>query len=466
MHSRAWRAMPSDGHARAVGGQSLVSTMTLFENPILLARQVGTLYRAVLAWENRLRRGEIDESGPFIDKPILTERGTFHEIRDLSEPEPRKLGWARWVFRLAEARVNARLLATIAQAYRVDRHKIERPEPIEITLCEALRRTLCRPAERLLWVEVLAANGAPYARLCVEHAVRRDEIARRAGFLSAEQLTAPASELAMLAESMLQATDAAYRDLVPTRLDRWLDAALAVGADRGWPTQLNPRTIQGLLGDGAWVDGLDLPPRILPVRIAASSFGRALAELGAAIVEASAPKHEPFVVAHDPYGLYRHAVGALCAQLTTFERWQKDSLHLSRAQSKDQARVSLVSQLIHARTTALAVCLWDRARAGLVAITQDFEPLCQRALGFVLPTGLAAVVPRLRADAGQHLVGQWLASRWTRELVAQFDEDWYRNPRGIEAVRDRLSGVLPSTVGQDEASTCLAAFAARFNDAL
>jgi hypothetical protein len=458
--------MPSQANTPAVGDEWLVSTMTLFENPILLARQIGALYRAVVSWEDRLRLGDIDESGPFVGRPALTERGAFHAIRDLSEPEPRKLGWARWAFRLAEARVNAQLLAAIARAYRVEQHRIEHPEPLEITLCEALRRTLHHPAERGLWAGVLAANSAAYARFCVEQAIRRDEIARRAGFLSAEQLTAPASELVTLAERMLQATDAAYRDLVPTRLDRWLDAALAIGADRGWPAQLNPRTIQGLLGDGTWVEGLDLPTRGLPVRIAASSFARGLAELGAAIVEACAPKHEPFVVAHDPYGLYRHALGALCAQLTALADWQQDSLHLSHAQAKDQARVMLVSQLIDARTAALAVCLSDRARAGVVAVTEDFDPLCQRALGFMLPSGLAAVVPRLRVDAGQRLVGQCLASRWMRDLVAQFDEDWYRNPRGIEAVRDRLSAVLPCTVGPDELSTCLVAFTARFNENL
>jgi hypothetical protein len=443
-----------------------VSVMTLFENPFLLARQVGTLYRSVSSWEDRLGRGDIDESGPFIDRPALTERGAFQAIRDLPEPEPHKLQWARWAFRLADARVNAQLIASIARAYRVDQHKIERPEPTETTLCEALRRALCRPPERWLWAEVLEANSASYARLCIEHAVRRDEIARRAGFPGAEQLTAPASGLATMAERMLEATDAAYRDLVPTRLDRWVDAALAIGAERGWPAQLNPRTIQGLLVDGAWVEGLDLPQRNLPMRIAASSFARALGVLGTAIVAACAPKHESFVVAHDPYGLYRQALGALCAQLTASASWQRDSLHLSHAEARDQARAMLVSQLIHARTTALAVCLWDRASAGVVAVTSDFERLCHRAIGFVLPRGLAAVVPRLRADAGQHLVGQWLAGRWERDLVGQFDEDWYRNPRGIEAVRDHLSGVLPSAVGQDELSTCLGAFTARFNDAL
>ncbi len=440
--------------------------MTLFENPIQLAKQTKDLYAAVCQWQYRLRQGDIDETGPFIGKPALTERDVFRAISELSEPEPIKRAWTRWAFRLTEARVNAQLLAATAQAYRVDLHQLERPEPVEITLCELLHRTLNRPNERLLWFSALSANTRRLRRLALELPARQNEIARRAGFASAAELTAPTNDLASAAERLLSATDDVYRDLVPNEFAPWLDAALAICADQGWPAQLNPRTLQPILGGREWLDGLELPPRAIPAPIAASSFARGMYQLGSAIQAAAVPKQEPFVIANDPYGLYRHTLGCLCAQLASSTRWQLDALSLSRTHARKQARAMLVSQLIYARTSALAVLLWDRSCQSASSANNDFEELSHRALGFALPLGLCGVVPRLHVDAGQRLVGQWLASRWSRDLIAEFDEDWFRNPRGIEAVRERLSRVLPTTVDKDELSTSLKSFVTGLHEAL
>jgi hypothetical protein len=440
--------------------------MTLFENPIQLAKQARDLYAAVCQWQYRLRLGDIDETGPFIGKPPLTERDAFRVIAELSEPVPIKQAWTRWAFRLTEARVNAQLLAAMAQAYRVELHQLEQPEPVETTLWELLHRTLNRPNERLLWVSALSVNTRRLRRVALELPARQNEIARRAGFTSAAELTAPAEDLPGWAERLLLATDDVYRDLIPHEFAPWLDAALAISADRGWPAQLNPRTLQPILGSREWLDGLELPPRAIPAPIAASSFARGLYQLGSAMHAAAMPKQEPFVVANDPYGLYRHTLGCLCAQLTSSTQWQLDVLSLSRPHAAKQARAMLVSQLIYARTSALAVLLWDRSCQSASSANRDFEELSHRALGFAMPLGLCGVIPRLHVDAGQRLVSQWLASRWRRNLIAEFDEDWFRNPRGIEAVRERLSRVLPTSVDKQELSTSLDAFVTDLQEAL
>jgi hypothetical protein len=56
------------------------------------------------------------------------------------------------------------------------------------------------------------------------------------------------------------------------------------------------------------------------------------------------------------------------------------------------------------------------------------------------------------------MVGQWLSVRWARELIDQFDEDWHRNPRAIEAVRDRLAQVPPIALEEAELTAALGAF--------
>jgi hypothetical protein len=461
--------MPLSGHANVTLSRptSPRSIMTLFDNPIRLAQEVRELRRAVAMWQHRLHQGDIDASGPFIGKPELTVRAAFSAIADQNEPAAVKQAWNRWVFFLTDYRVNAPLLAAMAQAYRVERHKLERPEPIQLSLEEMLRRTLTLPGEREIWSAFLADHGWTLQSLVIELVVRQNELARRAGFSSCRELTAPTVDLKPHLDRMLAETADLCRAMVPTKLGSLLDAALATNATLGWPAQLQPRTVQSLLGTNReWFKGLDLAARRLPAPIAASSFVRALWILGDAVAEAAAPKNEPFVIAHDPYGLARHTAGALFARLTTSARWQRDILSLSPAKAREQARMLLVSQLIHARTMALCVCVRDSAVGGLTAALAGFEEQCHRTLGFVLPRGLAAILPRLRVDIEQRLVGQWLAAQLTRRLVAEFDEDWFRNPRGIEAVRDHLSRVHPISVSKEEASGGLDAFVAGFAGAL
>lgn len=427
-----------------------MDNMALFENPFLLANQVRDLWRAISNWKHRLHSGDIDPSGPFVGKPLLTEREGFRQIRESNEPPALKQAWSRWAFRLTEARVNAPIVAALAQAYHLDLHRIERPEAMEITLQELLHRTLRRPAERSLWAGALADRAATCQSLSIELVLRRDEIARRAGYSDADELTLPAEELSRVATGLISATDDIYREVVPQSLAGWLDHAMALPADQGWPAQLTARSVQSILGGAGWTDGLEPLARTLPRPIAPASFVRALYHLGEAIAESAAPRHEPFVIAQDPYGLNRHTLGALCASLATSPRWHKDVLGLSRDGAREQSRALWISQLVHVRTTALAFLVQQRARQGATAVREQFDELSHQALGFVLPSGFAGFLPRLRSEIGQRLIGPCLASHWVGDLVSEFDEDWFRNPRGIEAVRERLARISNASVEPNE----------------
>jgi hypothetical protein len=55
------------------------------------------------------------------------------------------------------------------------------------------------------------------------------------------------------------------------------------------------------------------------------------------------------------------------------------------------------------------------------------------------------------------LLGPVLAHRFHHFLVSEFDEDWFRNPRGIEHVRASLDQVPQRFVKFEDAKTALEA---------
>lgn len=419
--------------------------MDLFENPIALAQKVQQLHRAVVRWQQAMRRGHIDESGPFIGKPELTTREAFRQIRETNQAEPLRSAWLRWAYYLSDARVNAASYAALASAYASEQHWIERPEPARLTLRDLAARLLERGGERGLWADQFAANASRARSLALEQVTRREEMANRAGLQGALGVTLPDVDLLAWVERTLVSTESVYRELAPTQLERWLDAALALSAQRGWPAQITPATLQSLLGSREWIDGLDLEARSLPKPLAASSFARGLGHLGSAMLSAAAPSREPYVIAHDPYGLWRHNTGALLARLTTSEIWQARQLGLSKPVAREQARALLLSELISLRVKALAVLVAERALHSAASFERSFAELSERCLGFCLPLGFAGVMPKIRVNAGQRLIGHCLSVEWTSKLVAEFDSDWFRNPRAILATRDTIQRVLPIT---------------------
>jgi Co/Zn/Cd efflux system component len=170
---------------------------------------------------------------------------------------------------------------------------------------------------------------------------------------------------------------------------------------------------------------------------------------------ASVPKREPYVIAHDPYGLYRHVTAALLAGLVTSPIWQARQLRLSEAHAREQARTMLLASLLGLRMNVLSLLLAEQARRSSAHLEKSFAELSDRCLGFCLPDGWAGILPRIRANDGQRLLGRCLAVEWSHRLVAQFDNDWFRNPQAILAIRDTLNRVLPiaPTSEQAESST-------------
>ncbi|MGC4065632.1 MAG: hypothetical protein QM784_13490 [Polyangiaceae bacterium] len=354
--------------------------------------------------------------------------------------------------------MNGSSYAALAHAHRVERHSVEWKTPLDVTPSELLFRMLSNAEERSFFFDALSARTTRVQELVFELWARRTELARRAGFEDSEAIESPGIDMGTFAAQLLDRTRDLHRQLVPPTLSDLLDHALARSADAGWPAQLNARSLSRLLGDDAWLHGLPITLSKLPSAIAPASFCRGLARLGAGMVDASAPSNQPFVVAHDPNGLLRRTTGALLGALPRSAPFLRRALDLSSARARTHARALAVSSLIQTRLLALACLIRARVRTSGNQTRSEFEALSEDTFGFAFPRSLCGVVPRLHSDSGQRLLGPLLSSLWCERLVAEYDEDWFRNPRGIEAVRERIEVVPETSVTQEHAECALTTY--------
>jgi hypothetical protein len=436
--------------------------MSLFEDPISLDRTVEQLSLACKNYDARLMQGDIVYSGPFTHTPQLTTRDAFREIREAPLPESLKRAWLKWAFYLTDARVNASHRAAIVELYRVTRHKIEGLAPDELTLRELLHRTLTQRGERGFYFNAFVENALPCATRISELWARRVEVARRGGFANLDEIETPTTDIEGLAEQFLNLTDDIYAELVPQSLEGLLDCALAIEALDGWPGKLTPRTLRSLLGSEDWLSGISLRILRLPQPYTATSFCRALARVGAAIIDARAKGQVSFVVSNDPSGLARRQFGALLGSLPQNGNYLRRSLGLSPHESERQARLLTISALIRARTSALSLLLRQKLCRSARECFGEYTALFHRTFGFATAAPIVGVFPRLHSDGAARFLGPALARELHTQLVTSFDEDWFRNPRAIESLSDDLSHPPATTIERAAAERAVSALAQSF----
>ncbi|WP_437278968.1 hypothetical protein WME90_48495 [Sorangium sp. So ce375] len=365
-------------------------------------------------------------------------------------PDPTGLAapLADWVYTLTLERVVWADRVRLAAAWHAASLTIDLPETAQLSPYEARLRLLADPtsAGRQLFAEALARGSgavADAARILVE---RRHEAARR---LAEEDLRAieipcdpPGGALAA-AEALLRRTEPVI-ELEPT----W-HAALgrAVGRDAasGWPARLGPRWIEELFRATKLTEGLAIDLGPLPRPLGAASFARALARFGAALARASARARGPFALSHAPFDLRQARRAALFGGLVADPVFCARALGLGRGRALDQARATARSLVLSLRLDAATVSLVfgagvDGGGHVLLRASRDrsdrFEETTARALGAPIPGALAGVVPALDPGAAVRLAGALLAARDRRSLIERFDEDWFRNPRAAESLRD------------------------------
>lgn len=412
-----------------------------FQDPFELNRRLLRVATSWRSWRRALRSGQLSPLATFeLERPCLGQSCFTRLSEDSSGFNPLREPLMRWVYRLAEQRINQAVLLERERLLRLN--PIQFPqEKIEVNLAE-FRKGLIMPrsgAQQRLGVreEMLRSLGRASSDLSAINELlwqRRLEIGKRMGLNSPSELELPCPEAPSLAKSWLELSEPLYASLNIKTLSQWIEAALDLRSDHGWPAKLSPSSLKGLIQQGDFLRGISLDPGPLPEALGGASFLRALARLGAAWHDAAASSSQPFVIAHEPYGLRRRAVGARTALLALNAGFLRRTLGLSGPRLSAQLRASAISCLLHSRLAALKLLLREPALRGH-KFHEVFEELSFQCFGFPISRALRGGLFQLHTDDAQRFLGLYGAASSGAALQAEHDEDWFRNPRGIDAQR-------------------------------
>lgn len=404
-------------------------------SPIEMDRQIARAFAQWRAWRARLEVAADAEDDPLAYfRPILG-LSFFRRLGELPESDPLREPLRRWIYRLAEQRIDHAVLTRLAQEWHLERPHPETPGHRAQTAVGLRERSLSDPPRREIWTRLWLEAAAPISAVSIDLWQRRREIARRMGLEGPESIESPGAGIREAARRVANATRDRIRELRLGSLPAFIELALGRDVAGTWPGRLTPGHLLDFFRDGELLRSLDLEPSALPASLGAASTQRALGSLGAAWLEALAPRDQPFVIAHDPYGLKRHQAAASFALLPLNDRFLTRHFDVpAHARTDAQRRLAQVALLELARA-AFRVELRARALEGESAFREAFRELAQRDLDLSLPPQAAGVVFPLGIEDEQRFVGLLLAAHEHQRLVEVHDEDWFRNPRAIEQLR-------------------------------
>lgn len=264
-----------------------------------------------------------------------------------------------------------------------------------------------------------------------------------------------------LANVALDVTDGAFHAEYPAaRETDWLSLvrqSVAREAGEGWPARVHPRWLLELFDAGRPFHGVALgAPHIDAELVGASTFARALGQLGRAFALADRPSGTPWSLVRCPRDplVSRHA--ALFASVLLEPAFHRRKLGLGRDRAARQAKEIGRAALIWLRVAALRALAWPLlgTRAGL----RDYEDLAERALGRPMRGNLLGVVPRLRPEDLEVPSAMLEATLLRNQLRDRFDEDWFDNPGALEQLRHLQHSLLsarptPPTVPELQTAT-------------
>ena len=405
-------------------------------HPIEVDRRLSRAWRSWISWKLGARQpGDEDDAHPLAAYRSVTGLSLFRRLGEMPESDPLRAPMRRWVFRLAEQRINQPALSALArERHRESRHP-DVPERGSVSFRTVLTRALGDVPRREGWSRVLLAYAPPVSERAIELWQRRRVVARRLGLTHPGELEAPLPNVAGLADTLAVVTRERVAELELGSLAGYFERALGADVPAAWPARLSPQRILDYFRDGDLLRALDLEVAPLPPSLGAASFGRALGQLGAAWYEALAPTDQPFVIAHDPYGLGRHQAAALFMLLPLNARFARRHLDVSARAWPDVQRRLAQLWLLDLAVTALRVRLRPHALRGEQAFREAFAELSHRDLTLSLPRTSAGALFPLGVEDEQALLGKLLAPSRVEALVAAHDEDWFRNPRAIEQLR-------------------------------
>jgi hypothetical protein len=404
-------------------------------NPVALDRQLARAFAAWRGWRERQHQGsEADDDALSLFRPI-TGLELFRTLNELPEYDPLRLPLQRWVYRLAEQRINHGVLTQLARERQREREHSDAPGRVAVSRAEMLRRVLSDAPRAEIWMRLFLEDAHAPSAVVVNLWQRRREIARRMGLDGPGHIESPASNIAEVARQFAATAGERIRELRIKSPSAFVQLALGRDVPGSWPARLSPNRLLDYFREADLLHSLDLRAPDLPRSYGAASFGRALGILGGAWLEALAPLDQPFVIAHDPYGLKRHEASALFALLPLNARFLHRHLEIPPHALADVQRRLAQIWLLDLATAAYRVRLRPHALGGEQEFREAFTELGHRDLNLSLPEQATGVLFPLGVEDEQAFVGRLLAARRELALLDEHDEDWYRNPRAVEQLR-------------------------------
>ena len=405
-------------------------------NPIEIDRQLRRARASWLAWKLREdpRESAADQQ-PLAAYRSVTGLALFRRLGEMPEHDPLRTPLRRWVYRLAEQRIDQGSLNDLAVERQREHRHPDAPGRVAVSFASLLSRALSDPPRRELWTRLLVEHAPQVSERAVELWQRRREVARRMGLGSPAEIESPVGGMDALADQVAATTRERLRELGVGSLADLFERAIGADAPGLWPARLTPQRVLDYFRDGDLLRSVELQAAPLPASFGAASLCRALGVLGSAWFEALAPADQPFVIAHDPYGLGRHETRALFAGLPRNLRFARRHLDISTHATSDLLRGLGRIWLIDLALAAFRVRLRRHALTSERAFREAFSELAHADLGLSLPKAAAGALFALGVEDEQALAGELLAVERADALVEAHDEDWFRNPRAIEQLR-------------------------------
>jgi hypothetical protein len=404
-----------------------------------LDRDIARAARAERGWWRTLREDPRRAAEEAWFEPVrhVTTRTTFQEVQALSAEDPLREGLLAWVQRLAVTRIAREPILAAAMTWGEPTLQLQEPEPGLHSVRGIVHRVLTasESAERRAWLDALARCSVPM--LDREKTLRQatEEITSRLGVTAADA-RAPLERAAVVTEAeqflrrtrdvagALSSRDEHLADLVATLVARDVPGV--------WPTKPDARWLFDLFQGTPLLQGLTLDLGPTPAPLGGASFMRTLARFGAAYARAAVLGRAPFVVTSDSTELHPMRRGALLASLAVDPVFLRKRLGLSREAAGAACRALAFTTLATLRLAA-AQTIVDVASASATTLAEAIEDALQARV----PPELAATLPRIDPRAPLRFVGALVARADADELRADFDDDWFRNPRALTSLRER-----------------------------
>jgi hypothetical protein len=405
-------------------------------HPLEVDRRLRRAHRTWLAGKLRRRAPEGDDDpDPLATYRSVTGLSLFRRVSELPESEPLRAPLRRWVYRLAEQRINQAALSELERVRHEQHRHPDMPERRAVSFAALLTRALGDAPRREPWTRLLVEHAPPISARSVELWQRRREVALRLGLDHPGQIEAPLADVAAVADSLTLTTRERVRELGLVSLTDYFERAIGADVPGEWPARLTTQRLFDYFREGELLRSLELQAAPLPASVGAASFCRALGLVGGAWFEALAPRDQPFVIAHDPYGLERHEAAALLSLLPLNARFARRHLDISPRALPDVRRRLAQIWLLDLAVSAFRVRLRKPALASERAFRETFSELANGDLTLSLPEAAAGALFPLGIEDEQALLGRLLAVARTEALMEAHDEDWFRNPRAIEQLR-------------------------------